>query len=200
MVKKDTISITHHSVLSAQDVLIAYCSTLSEERAKRAYKMLREEFEVDRSKMVRLNKYGNVDDSGLIRMTTRQYNKMLKECGEYKFHWLVDCVYGYVEFVKGQADAGDARAKKQYKLYTTVSCYPKLMKGWVMDRYKRDATPPPESMRAGSIDFYSIDCERKALEYISSLPQDLLVDSSPEIEFLSTRYPKVLEYIQEELK
>jgi hypothetical protein len=181
--------------LSNKDILIAYCSTLSDERARRAFKMLREEFEIDRTKTIRLNVKGNVDDSGLIRMTRRQYNKMVRECGEYKFHWLVECLHNYITHLKEQADLGDARAKRMFKLYTQSSCYPRLMKGWVMERYNRDATPPLENI---GIDFFSIDSGDKAIEYIKSMPLELIA-SSPELEFLATKYPKVVKYMEKVL-
>ena len=67
------------------------------------------------------------------------------------------------------------------------------LNGWVQDRYAKEAHPPVNI--SSGIDFYCIHTEQDALEYVKSLPIELLEDS-PEIDFLTCKYPKVLEYIR----
>lgn len=195
--KKDEFKDQFSSLLSNKDVLIAYCSTLSEDKCKRAYKLLNDEFNIDRSKTIRLNANCVQDDIGLLRMTTKQFNKALTSLGEYKLKWCISCIYEYLDYLKQQIELGNVRAKRQYKLYTTESIYPQLMTGWVQERYSKEARPPV-NLNAGNLDFYCIKTENDALEYIKNMPIEL-VEDSPEIDFLTAKYPKVLQYIKGEI-
>jgi hypothetical protein len=101
-----------------------------------------------------------------------------------------------MQYLQQQAELGDIRCKRQLKIYKTTTAYPKLMKGWVMDRYNQYGTPPPDQKSCGRIDFYSIDTLKGAREYIRSIPYDLLVNS-PELEFLINKYPEIVDDIEE---
>lgn len=192
--KKDEFKEQFDTTLTNKEVLIAYCSTLSDDKCKRAYRLLRDEFNVDTSKVIRLNEFGVQDDRGLLRIKRKQLDKALTSLGEYKFKWCIGCIYGYLDYLKEQVELGNPKSKRQYRIYTTESIYPQLMSGWVQNRYAKEAHPPI-GIDSGYIDFYTIKTESDALEYVQNMPIELLEDS-PEIDFLTTKFPKVLEYIK----
>lgn len=199
MAKKKQQPNTFESYLTSKDVLIAYCSTLSEERCKKAYILLKDEFEIDRTKYIRLNSNCVQDDSGLLRIKKSQFDRILKEYGEYKLHWLIKYMYSYLDYLQSQIEIGDLRAKRQFNRYTKNSIYQYLKKGWLIDKYMQEARPPLTVISPNTTDFYSISNEKDAIKYIQQLPPELMDVSSPEVEFLSTKYPGVLAYIREEL-
>lgn len=76
------------------------------------------------------------------------------------------------------------------------SAYPKLMKGWVMERYNQYGCPPPDTEQAGRIDFYKIDTYKQAEEYVRSIPFSIFA-GSPEMDFLLSKYPELIKVIEE---
>ena len=177
------------SKLSDKEILIAFCNNLGDASCKKAYKLLMQEFNIDRSRLIRLNKNGVIDDGGLLRIKSKQYDKMLNECSEYKYKWLIGCLYEYVEYLKEKAELGDLQAKQKLKTYTNNSCYPNLMSGWVMDKYKMYGArnEPPREKRMSLDSVRTLD---DAIKYINSIPQELLMES-PELEYLASKYPEI---------
>lgn len=196
--KKEDIQNIYSTVLSDKEILIAYCSTLSDKRCKKAYEILKSEFNVDRSKTIRLNRHGVQDDTGLLRLSTLEYEKILASMEEYKFHWLIACIYDYLDYLQKQMDEGDRKARAQFNAYTRSSIYAKLRRGWAVNKFNTEAQiPQSASRKVLSID--DIEYEYQALEYIQQIPRELLQDSS-DVEYLATKYPKVLQYVKDSIK
>lgn len=192
MARKRTVT-EQMELLSDKEILIAFCSGLTDGKSRKAYLLLKQEFDVDRSKGVWLNGYGHMADCGLVRMTSKQYHRLLAECSEYKIKWMVGRLHEYLDYIQEQAKNGCAKSKRQFKLYRDSSCYPKLTgNGWVHQEYLKYGSPPPDEPKG--IDFFSISNEKMAMEYIESLPLQMGMDS-PELEFLASRYSSVREYL-----
>lgn len=191
--KKKEVADNYNSLLSDKDILLAYCSTLSEARCRRAYQLLKLEFNTDNTRMIKLNKHGVQDDRGLLRMHTKQFDKCLEEFGKDMFNWLIERMYRYVENLTTRAERGETRAKSKLKEYTLQSIYPHLHDNWILDEYYKALG---EQEQANRIDFYSIKTEEDALKYVQDIPPEYLDGYTGELEHLTARYPKVLEYIR----
>ena len=174
------------SGLTYQEILTSYILTLSENKCQEAYQLLRERFDVSRPRMVRLNKDGVVDTSGLVRLRPGELDKLMKTCGEYKFIWLINKLHTYLEELKERGEA-EPDARRRFKQYQKISHYYKLTKGWVAIRYNAEGIQAPATSKT-TRDFYSICSMEEAQEYIDSLPPELRVDN-PEIDWLVSVYP-----------
>lgn len=189
--KKQEVVEEYNSLLSDKDILIAYCSTLSEAKCKKAYKLLKFEFNDDKGKMIRLNEHAVQDDTGLLRLHKRQLDKALQEFGKDMFEWLIARMYNYVLWLQEKGEQGDVSRKSKFKAFTRESIYPRLHDNWIIDEYLKQSGDNYKP-----IDFYSIKTEEQALQYVKELPAYLMDGCTTELEYLTAKYPKVLEYVR----
>lgn len=180
--------------LSNKELAIALVSTLSEDKCKKAYMLLMDEFKPDKTRYIRLNANGVVAIDGLIKIKPKQHEQMLTEYSEFKYHWLIKRLHSYLEYLKELADKGDINAKRKFKLYRDNSSYARLTKGWVMEEYLKEARPQDDKKP----DFFSIENEAQALDYIMEIPFETL-EGSPELDYLVARFTKVREYVEEQM-
>lgn len=189
--KKQEVVEEYNSLLSDKDILIAYCSTLSEAKCKKAYKLLKFEFNEDKGKMIRLNEHAVQDDTGLLRIHRRQLEACLKEFGKEMFQWLIKKTYERVEWHRQQAELGRVASKASYKELTTKSINPYIHGVKIINEYYKQSGDNYKP-----IDFYSIKTEEQALQYVKELPAYLMDGCTTELEYLTAKYPKVLEYVR----
>ena len=175
--------------LTAKEILQAFVSTLSDKNCKEAYRLLRERYDKSKVRMLTLNREGVPVVDGLVRLRPKEMETLLATEGEYKFHWKVAKLYDWLAELSERAKI-EVPAKRMWKQYTKISHFYRIQKGWVDEAYQREATPPPQAY--DTVDFYNITSEEEALRYLQLLPPHLRI-GSPEVEFLTLRYPKLKE-------
>ena len=174
--------------LSPQETLIAYCSTLSSKKAKEAYQILLERFEIHRARVMTFTREGTEcpPPNGKIRLTPSQYETILSNYGEQGFHELCEILYDYIIHLEERAEC-EAIARKRLREYQKISHYYKLTKGWVAQRYEEAHPNTIISLENKPLDFFDIDTKAKAIEYIKSIPNELRFDNK-EIAYLIMEY------------
>lgn len=174
--------------LSPQETLIAYCSTLSSKKAKEAYQILLERFEIHRARVMTFTREGTEcpPPNGKIRLTPSQYETILSTYGEQGFHELCEILYDYIIHLEERAEC-ESIARKRLREYQKVSHYYKLTKGWVAQRYEEAHPNTIVNLENKPLDFFDIDTKGKAIEYIKSIPNELRFDNK-EIAYLIMEY------------
>lgn len=171
-----------------QEILIAYCSTLSDKKAKEAYQILLERFEIHRARCLTFDRYGKEcpPPLGKIRLTPNQFEKVLATYGEIGFHSLCEILYDYIVRLEEQA-LYEVTARRQLKKYQTISHFYKLTSGWVAQRY---AEAHPEVVIINEkkpLRYELISNKAQAIEWIKSIPIELRFNT-PEIANLIMEY------------
>lgn len=174
--------------LSPQETLIAYCSTLSSKKAKEAYQILLERFEIHRARVMTFTREGTEcpPPNGKIRLTPSQYETILSTYGEQGFHELCEILGDYIIHLEERAEC-EAIARKRLREYQKISHYYKLTKGWVAQRYEETHPNTIVSLENKPLDFFDIDTKDKAIEYIKSIPNELRFNNK-EIAYLIMEY------------
>ena len=175
--------------LTDREVLTSYIITLSDNKCKEAYQILREHFDIKRPRMVKLNAEGVADPNGRVRLRQGELKKLRDKCGEYKFLWLVNTLHNYITDLEARA-ACDSNLRRRLKEYQRISHYYKMTKGWVAQKYVIEGAPGAPKEPKG-LDFYSISSLEDARKYVASLPRYLRIDN-PEIEYLVSKYPELI--------
>lgn len=178
--------------LSAKETLLAFCSTLSEPNAKKAYIILTEEFEIHRPKILKFNADGIEDKKGRVRLRSQDYKKIIEQLGELYFHRACELMSSYIEYLEQKAPY-ESQARSKLRMLKTTNHYIPISRGWVAQRIEkedneREATSKPENER---LDFYKINTIEEAKQYILSLPIDLR-ENNPEVVNLFTRFPELM--------
>lgn len=178
-----------------KDILIAYCQALPDSKCRKAYMMLRDEFSPDKSKYIRFNELGKRDDSGLVKLKKAQLTRLIKRDGEFAVDWKIKRLHKYISYLQAHANE-DATTRKRWRKYRDEAHYQVLANGWVHGEYLKEAPTPPVSSK---IDFYSITNPQEAIAFIEQEGLENLSDS-PELEFLTNRFHKVVEYLSDKMK
>lgn len=171
-----------------QEILIAYCSTLSSKKAKEAYQILLERFEIHRARCLTFNRAGQEcpPPYGKIRLTPNQYQRILSENGEVAFHAMCELLYDYIVYLEERAPV-ELIARQRLKEYKKISHYYKMTKGWVAQKYY-EVHPEQAITETKNIPrFEMIENKKQAIEYIKSIPQELRYDNQ-DIVFLTMQY------------
>lgn len=179
-------------ILSTKELLIGYVSTLSDDKCKRAYKLLTAEFDIDTSKFIRYNENMEQDLDGLVRLKKSQMTRLMKTQGEFKLKWMVKVLHNWIYELKARSLNGDIEARKKFRNYDT-SCYDKLMRGWLQEKFARECKEVPSFKPAK--EFYELTTEAEALQYAKDIPLDFAIDS-PELTFLASKFNSVNKYIR----
>lgn len=177
-------------MLNDKEMLLAYVSTLGDSKCKEAYNLLKERFDTDRSKMLFYNSNGVIDRvKGQIRLTTKQYERVISLIGEQAFKDGCKILDEYINYIKEQKEV-QPKYRKAYKEYTTMSHMKLFTTGWVRERLNKMYPQglPPGKVTEEAIDFFEISSMEQAKQFIESVPTGLRFNS-PEVEYLLTQYP-----------
>ena len=194
MVKKKQLKLDIPK-LTAKETLIGYASTLTEKQAKEAYQMLLERFSSKRARVIKFNRNGIQDTyyNGKVRLTPREYERLIEEKGEFYFHRAVEILYDYICYLEDRAES-EITARRRLKEYQRISHYYKLTKGWVAERYNQEHNIQPEVTSTPyneSLSVWDIETLEQAQRFIDELPSELKINN-PEVEYLIVRFPKLL--------
>ena len=176
-----------------QEVLLGFVATLKDGQCKEAYQMLLERFNPKRARIMKFNREAIQSVQGKVRLTPRQYEMILENCGEVYFHRAVEILYDYIVHLEERADS-EVVARRRLKEYNSISHYYKLTKGWVAQRVTDEMNVQPEATQSlynESLNFYDIETLEQAREYINQLPNELRINN-PEVEFLCNRFPELI--------
>lgn len=181
--------------LTAKETLIGYASTLNEGQAKEAYQMLLERFSSKRARVIKFNRNGIQDVNGKVRLTPREYERLVEERGELYFHRVVEILFDYICYLEDRAES-ETPARRRLKEYQKISHYYKLTKGWVAERYQEELNRNNQSKIASksyneSLSVWDIETLEQAQRFIDELPSELKINN-PEVEYLMVRFPKLL--------
>lgn len=183
--------------LTAKETLIGYVGTLTEKQAKEAYQMLLERFSSKRARIIKFNRNG-VQDTGIngkVRLTPREYERLIEERGELYFHRVVEILYDYICYLEDRGES-EAPIRRRLKEYQRISHYYKLTKGWVAERYQEELNQVNQSKVASSaynnsLSVWDIETLEQAQKFIDELPSELKINN-PEVEYLMARFPNLL--------
>lgn len=193
MVKKKQLKLDIPK-LTAKETLIGYAGTLTEKQAKEAYQMLLERFSSKRARVIKLNRNGVQDPiGGKVRLTPREYERLIEEKGELYFHRVIEILYDYICYLEDRAES-EVTTRRRLKEYQRISHYYKLTKGWVAERYNQEhniqseATSTPYNK---SLSVWDIETLEQAQTFYNELPNELKINN-PEVEYLATRFPGLI--------
>lgn len=176
--------------LTAKETLIAYVSTLSEKNAMEAYQILLERFDIHRARCLKFNRQGIQDVNGKVRLTSKEYQRILEELGDLYFHRTVEILYDYIVYLEEKAPY-ELVARQRLKEYNKISHYYRLTKGWVAKRFEEENPQATTSPANKTLCFQDISNEEQAQRYINELPSPLRINN-PEVEFLLVQYPNLI--------
>lgn len=174
--------------LTAQEVLRGYIGTLTEKQSKEAYQLLLERFSPKRARVIKFDRNGTQSITGKVRLTPREYERLIEERGELYFHRVVEILYDYICYLEERAEA-EAPIKKRLREYRRISHYYKLTKGWVFEKYNLEFGQ--QSNYDESLCVWDIETLAQAQKYYDSIPAALRINN-PEIEYLTSRFPELI--------
>lgn len=179
--------------LSAKETLLGYVGTLTEVQSKEAYQILLERFSCKRARVIKFNREGVQDITGKIRLTPREYERILEEQGELYFHRAVELLFDYIVSLEERAEC-DSQLRQRLRYYNRISHYQKITKGWVAQRLsEQDIKSGAGTKPANEIlNVYDIETLEQARQYLNELPNQLRINN-PDIEFLEMKFPQLME-------
>lgn len=173
-----------------KEILIAYCSTLSEKQAKIAYQLLTERFEIHRKKYLLFNREGQEAKApeGKIRLRPYQLERILNSYGEQGLHILIEILYDYIDYLENNWECV-ANGKRKLRDLQTISHYNILTKGWVAEKFHRlyPNYSIYEEQEDDMIDFFKIENKSQAIKFIQQTPIELRYDND-DIVYLYNKY------------
>lgn len=180
--------------LTAKETLIGYAGTLTEKQAKEAYQMLLERFSSKRARVIKFNRNGVQDSiNGKVRLTPREYERLIEERGELYFHRVVEIIYDYICYLEDRAES-EVTTRRRLKEYQRISHYYKLTKGWVAEKYNQEhniQTGATSKAYNKSLSVWDIETLEQAQTFYNELPSELKINN-PEVEYLATRFPELI--------
>lgn len=181
------------SKLTNKETLLGYVGTLTETQAKEAYQILLERFSSKRARVIKFNREGVQDTAGKIRLTPREYERVLEEQGEVYFHRAVEMLYDYLVSLEERAEC-DSQLRQRLRYYNRISHYQKITKGWVAQRITEEDIKSGIDTRPVNkvLNVYDIETLDEAIRYINELPNSLKFNN-PDIEFLMLKFPQLME-------
>lgn len=188
--KKDKVKIPK---LTNKETLIGYVGTLNEAQAKEAYQILLERFSCKRARVIKFNRNGIQDTSGRVRLTPREYERLIEEYGELYFHRVVEILDDYIAYLEERGES-EAHIKRRLREYQRISHYYKLTKGWVAERYKQEHNINSEAISNrynNSLSVWDIETLEQAREYLNKIPSALRINN-PEIDYLYQKFPQLI--------
>ena len=189
MSKKKSLKLPN---LTAKETLLAFCSTLSEPSAKKAYIILTEEFEIGRPRVVKFNAEGVEDKQGKVRLRTQDYRKIMEQLGELYFHRACELMSSYIEYLEEKAPY-ESKARSKLRMLKTTNHYIPIVKGWVAQTIEKENNQREATTMAynETLDFYKVNTIEEARKYILAIPINLR-DNNPEVTNLFTRFPALM--------
>lgn len=178
------------SKLTNKEVLIAYVSTLPDNKCKEAYQILTERYDIHKRKYLLFNRQGVEAKApdGKIRLRPFHYERILRMYGEDGFHRLVELLYDYIVYLEENTDCV-FNGRKKLRDLQTICHYNILTKGWVAQEYFKEN--PNVSIRDDEqndiVDFFDIDTKFMAIRFIKQTPPELRFDND-DIAYLITKY------------
>lgn len=181
--------------LTNKETLIGYAGTLTEVQAKEAYQILLERFSCKRARIIKFNREGIQDPIvGKVRLTPREYERLIEEAGDLYFHRVVEILYDYIIYLEERAPY-EATTRRRLNEYKKISHYHKLTKGWVAQRYEEELNNNNSKGNSNpyseTLNVYDINSEEQAQRYINELPVELRINN-PDIDFLIMKYPRLI--------
>ena len=182
--------------MTNKEILIAFCNTLSESEARKAYMMLADYYCIKRSVCKKFNSEGKEDPNGLVRLRKSDYKRLIDIYGEDWTLAAIKVLHSYIEYLEQNKEEPKYKAKlRQLK---TKSHYPIFKQDWIAERVKKmninsKATRNPYK---DDYSFYHIESIDQARDYIKPIPSALRVNNF-EVEYLTSQYPDLLVEIQE---
>lgn len=176
-----------------KEILIGYITTLTDNQSKEAYQILLERFNPKRARIIKFTREGIQATNGKVRLTPREYERIIEQCGEIYFHRAVEVLYDYIVHLE-ERSVCESLTRQRLREYNKISHYYKLTKGWVAERITQEMninSQPTSNPYNESLNFYDIETLEQAKEYIKSIPIELRPDN-PEIEYLTVKFPTLL--------
>lgn len=174
-----------------KEILLAYCSTLSDRKCKIAYQLLTERFEIHRKKYLLFNREGEeaTAPQGKVRLRPYQLERILKVYGHHGLHILIEILYDYIVYLENNWECVVA-GKKKLRDLQSISHYGILTKGWVAEKFHRlypNFSLGREDEEEELIDFFKIENKTQAIKFIKQTPPELRYDNE-DIVYLYTKY------------
>lgn len=176
-----------------KEILIGYISTLTDNQSKEAYQILLERFNPKRARIIKFTREGIQATNGKVRLTPKEYERIIAQCGEIYFHRAVEVLYDYIVHLE-ERSVCESLTRQRLREYNKISHYYKLTKGWVAEKVTQEMninSQPTSNPYNESLNFYDIETLEQAKEYIKSIPIELRPDN-PEIEYLTVKFPTLL--------
>lgn len=185
--------VTKINKLTSKETLLGYVGTLTETQAKEAYQILLERFSCKRARVIKFNREGIQDKDGKIRLTPREYERVLEEQGEVYFHRAVEMLFDYLASLEERAEC-DSQLRQRLRYYNRISHYQKITKGWVAQRISEEDIKSGAGTKPANkiLNVYDIETLDEAIQYINELPNSLRINN-PDIEYLMLRFPQLME-------
>lgn len=185
MTKKNVQALTN------KEILIGYCTTLSEKSAGQAYKVLEEFFGTRKKDVIKFNADGTEDKQGYVRLRHRDVRAILENLGEDYFKLACNLMHNYMAYVKEQAVYNSTKRAKFRELSTSTH-YLILTKGWVAQKIEEEGLlQTTQKLYNSPVDFFNINTIDEALTYINGLPSELRLNN-PEINYLLLKFPQIM--------
>lgn len=179
-----------HKALTNKEILIGYCSTLSDKAAGEVYKIITETLGVGRKNIVKFNADGVEDKQGYVRLRKQDVRAILEHLGEDYFKVACNLMHNYIAYLKEQAPYNQSKHRK-YRELLTSSHGLILTKGWVAERIEKDGLlQNTRSLYDNPIDFFNIKTIDDALKFLNAIPSELRLNN-PEITYLILKYPDI---------
>lgn len=177
--------------LTPQETLIGYVSTLNDKQCKEAYEMLLERFSCKRARIIKFDRTGMQNINGKIRLTPREYERIIEELGELYFHRACEILDDYLTYLEERAQS-EAPIRRRLNEYKKISHFYKITKGWVAERISEENNSKGISNPSiETLNFYDINTLEQAQRYIDELPSNLRFNN-PEVEYLVTQFPQLI--------
>lgn len=187
-----TKSKTKPYTMSNKETLIAFCETLSESEARKAYIMLADYYSIKRTAIKKFNRECIEDKDGLIRLRKCDLSKLIEAYGDTYVKQAAEVIYDYFQYLEDNKEFR-TEYKRKLRQYKSSSHYPLFKADWIADRVRQRKIKSEGvlSPYKECYDFYNIETKEQAIEYIKSIPSSLRIDN-PEVQLLLTQYPDII--------
>lgn len=178
-----------------KEILQAYIQTLTNLQCKKAYMMLREEFSPDRSKYIRYNRLGELDETGLVKLKKAQATRLFNNFGEFAVKWKIKTLHDYIEYLEAHKDES-SQMRAKWRRYRDGDHYAVMARGWVHDKFLQENPQPTLPKR---IDIFDVKSAADANLFIEQEGLENLSDS-PELEYIINKFPSIRDRVLKEIQ
>lgn len=178
--------------MTNKEVLIAFCNTLSDNEAKKAYDMLAEYYNIKRSVFKKYNEDGIEDSNGKVRLRKADYQRLIDMFGQPYVVSAIRELANYINYLE-QNKEGNASYKSKLRKLATSSHYPLLKSEWIAQRVRKQKIKSEgySNPYKETYEFYKISNQEEALTYLKSIPRAFW-NNNKEVEYLLTQYPELV--------